>query len=327
MHERDGQKREGRGRVLLVGHCCHDSIRTPAGAVFEALGGSVAYISNILDALHIPLQLISKVGSDFAYSSLLLPHPPSFSLSAPTTQFFSDFTLIDDRVLKTGHLCEPIFPHDVPMHFPRYPIGLAVGVACEISAETLGKMADACELLVVDVQALIRTIDPATGLVGLQRLSQTPFQRLLHRVSYLKAARNEALYIDIEDVRKDTVVIVTQGKLGCSIYCKDHKFTVPAFEAEEVDPTGAGDSFLAGFSAGLYQGFSVQNAALMGNYFGAVTVGQVGVPTFSSTDLQKMQRSRLLTRQKIWSLVRGLLILRCSRLSHTHELQSLVKML
>ncbi|MCO5581742.1 hypothetical protein L7F22_035631 [Adiantum nelumboides] len=290
MHERAGKKTEGSKPVLLVGHCCHDSIRTPAGAVFEALGGSVAYISIILDALRIPLHLISKVGSDFAYASLLLPRLPSLSLCASTTQFFADFTLTDDRVLKTGHLCEPIFPLDIPSHVPRFPIGLAVGVACEISAETLERMADTCDLLVVDVQALIRTIDPATGLVGLQALSQTPFQRLLHRVSYLKAACNEAPYINIEDVRKDTVVIVTQGKHGCTVYCKEHEFMVPAFEAEEVDPTGAGDSFLAGFSAGLYHGLSVQKAALMGNYFGAVTVGQVGVPTFSPSDLQKMQR-------------------------------------
>eukprot|EP00250_Pteridium_aquilinum_P004898 c15079_g1_i1 orf=91-969(+) len=286
--EREGER--DCGRVLLVGHCCHDSICTPAGVVFEALGGSVAYISNILDALLIPLHLISKVGSDFAYSSLLLSHPPSVSLTSPTTQFFSDFTLAPhDRVLKTGNLCEPISPSDIPDIPPlhaRFPIGLAVGVACEISAETLEKMADACNLLVVDVQALVRMIEPATGLVSLQSLAQTPFQRLLHRISFLKAARNEALYIDIEDVRKNTTVIVTQGKQGCIVYSKDCEFEVPAFEAEEIDPTGAGDSFLAGFSAGLYQGFSVENAALMGNYFGALTVSQVGVPKFSAIDLQ-----------------------------------------
>ena len=52
--------------ALVVGHCCHDSIKTSSGSCFEALGGSASYISNIFDALGIPLGLASKVGTDFA---------------------------------------------------------------------------------------------------------------------------------------------------------------------------------------------------------------------------------------------------------------------
>jgi len=70
------------------------------------------------------------------------------------------------------------------------------------------------------------------------------------------------------------------------VYSKDREYRVPAFPATEVDPTGAGDSFLAGFSAGLYQGLPVEQAVLMGNYFGGLAVGQVGVPHFTQNQLQ-----------------------------------------
>lgn len=135
-------------------------------------------------------------------------------------------------------------------------------------------------------QALIRTIDPETGLVGLQNLEETPFYDMLEDISFLKAARNEALYMDIEKVRQKTCVIVTEGKNGSRIYSADWEFRVPAFPATEVDPTGAGDSFLAGFSAGLYQGLPVEQAVLMGNFFGGMAVGQVGIPHFTASQLE-----------------------------------------
>ena len=109
---------------------------------------------------------------------------------------------------------------------------------------------------------------------------------MLEDISFLKAARNEAFYMDIEKVRQKTCVIVTEGKHGSRIYSADREFRVPAFPAVEVDPTGAGDSFLAGFSAGLYQGLPVEQAVLMGNYFGGMAVGQVGIPRFTASQLE-----------------------------------------
>lgn len=270
--------------ALIVGHYCHDSIRIVSGMTFEALGGSASYISNVFHALGVQMCVVSKVGSNFAYSALV-KHPPIVVSGHLTTEFFADFSVGEERLLRTGNICEPIFPWDINLG-SRYFLGLAVGIAGEISTDTLEKMADVSERLVVDVQALIRNIDPETGLVRLRKLEETPFYRLLDRISFLKVASNESLYIDVEDVRQKTYVIITEGKLGCTVYCKDRNFRVPAFEAEEVDPTGAGDCFLAGFSAGLYQGFSVEHAALMGNYFGALAVGQVGVPKFSELDFQ-----------------------------------------
>lgn len=61
---------------------------------------------------------------------------------------------------------------------------------------------------------------------------------------------------------------------------------VSPFQAEEVDPTGAGDSFLGGFVAGLVWGLTIPDAALLGNFFGSLTVTQVGVPKFNDRMLQ-----------------------------------------
>ena len=47
-------------------------------------------------------------------------------------------------------------------------------------------------------------------------------------------------------------LIIKKGSDGAVLYCKDLKFSIPAFPVEEVfDPTGAGDSFAGGLMAYL----------------------------------------------------------------------------
>jgi 1D-myo-inositol 3-kinase len=81
-------------------------------------------------------------------------------------------------------------------------------------------------------------------------------------------------------------VIVTEGKEGCRLYWDGGEARVAPFSAVQVDPTGAGDSYLAGFAAGLLWGLSATDAALIGNFFGAAAVSQIGVPTFHPEMLQ-----------------------------------------
>ncbi|KAL3680716.1 hypothetical protein R1sor_023672 [Riccia sorocarpa] len=283
-------KQECSSPILVVGHYCHDKITLPGGRRVDALGGSVSYITNVFEALGVKAEVVSKVGPDFIYGCKL-KYPPLVVGSQCTTEFFADFTAGDERLLKVGHICEAIYPRDI-LPEEKYDLGLAVGIAGEILPETLELMAETSRIVVVDIQALIRTFDPITRVVTLRRLEETPFYSLLHRISYIKAARNEASYIDLETVRKLTCVIVTEGANGSKVYGKETEWRIPPFVATDVDPTGAGDSFLAGFSAGLYQGLSVYQAARMGNYFGALAVEQVGVPSFKPHQLEKLQELR-----------------------------------
>ncbi|KAK8596276.1 hypothetical protein V6N13_000924 [Hibiscus sabdariffa] len=53
-----------------------------------------------------------------------------------------------------------------------------------------------------------------------------------------------------------------------------------------VDPTGVGDSFLGGFVGGLVHGLVVPDVVLVGNLFGSLAVGEIGLPKF---DLRLLQ--------------------------------------
>lgn len=267
-------------RGLIVGNYCHDVLIRDGLVVGETLGGAASFVSAVLDVLSVSFRLVSKVGSDFAYA---INHRPTVISTSKTTLFHAYFdSEVDavghqDRVLRRVCTCDPIRPSDLPAT-TGFDFGMAVGVGGEILPETLERMIDICSIVFVDVQALIRTFDAGDGTVKLVGLKDSGFFHLLPRIGFLKASADEAFFIDLDEVRQRCCVVVTHGKDGCEVYWKDGEMQIAPFTANQVDPTGAGDSFLGGFAAGLVQGLAVPDAALLGNLFGSLTVAQVGPP-------------------------------------------------
>lgn len=72
------------------------------------------------------------------------------------------------------------------------------------------------------------------------------------------------------------IVALKKGKAGSVIYTKDGKWEIPAFPVEEIDPTGAGDCYCAGFLAGLAQGLPLQEMGRLANAVGALAVTKKG---------------------------------------------------
>ena len=266
--------------VIIAGHYCHDTVYLANGTRSETLGGSVSYITSVLSALDIECSVVSKVGLDFKYSSQI-SHAPKV-VSGTTTQYISDFTQ-GERIGRVGAVCDPICFSDLadltanPLNSFSYEVALAVGIVGEVLPETLLGLAVRSRYLLCDVQGLIRQIDSA-GRVTCKPLRDTPFHEHIDQISFLKASRQETDFIDIEEVRQRTSLLVTEGDQGCTVYLKNREFRVPAFKAVELDPTGAGDCFFAGFTAGLLRGLSLDKSVQLGNYYGALAVAQVGVP-------------------------------------------------
>ena len=276
---------------LVVGNYCHDVLFRDGAVVAESLGGAASFISNVFNALDRPLHLrcryVSKVGPDFAYGGRLFLPLPSSSAS-PTTLFHAHFSsgggpavYHGDRLLRRVRACDPISPGDLPTEKEGpFDFGIAVGVAGEISPATLSRMIDLCRVVFVDAQALIRVFDPSDGTVRLVCLRDSGFSHLLPRIGFLKASADEAPFLDLDRVRNLCRVVVTEGQAGCTVHWKSCVLRVPSFSAVQVDPTGAGDSFLSGLVYGIIHGLPVSDAALLGNLLGSLTVRHLGIPDF-----------------------------------------------
>ncbi len=71
-------------------------------------------------------------------------------------------------------------------------------------------------------------------------------------------------------------VVLKQGAQGCRIFYDTTTIQVPSFPVEEVDPTGAGDSFCAGFTVALLDGLDLPAAGRFANAVGALAVTKKG---------------------------------------------------
>jgi sugar/nucleoside kinase (ribokinase family) len=71
-------------------------------------------------------------------------------------------------------------------------------------------------------------------------------------------------------------VVLKKGARGCRIYSGQVAIDVPGFSVHEVDPTGAGDSFCAGFTVAMLEHMSLVDAGRFANAVGALAVTKLG---------------------------------------------------
>ena len=84
-----------------------------------------------------------------------------------------------------------------------------------------------------------------------------------------------ALFFQLKGVKN---VIIKLGIKGCFVkQINENGYRVPAFEeVKAIDTSGAGDSFCAGFIAGLYLGWDIPECAKFANAVGAHCIMQIG---------------------------------------------------
>lgn len=256
--------------ILVAGHYCHDTLVSNAG-VHRALGGSAAYASAVLEAARVPYDVVSKAGADFLYAAQVLRQPSI--IGARTTSFIDDYRF-GERVSTLEAASPPIEPGDLRGH---YDFGLACAVACEIGPATLARMREICGVVLADAQGLLRRIGPR-GEVALGPLPEGAEAA----IDYLKASRSEAALLDVERLRSRLTLLITDGARGATLVTRSEELHVPAVPAVEVDATGAGDCFLAGFAVALSRGQPPLAAMAFANRCGALAVAQVGVPRLAA---------------------------------------------
>lgn len=78
------------------------------------------------------------------------------------------------------------------------------------------------------------------------------------------------------------LLVVTQGKDGCTYFTPEASGHVPGFVVQPIDTTGAGDGFVAGMLSGMLEAnlnwdrAVIERALLRGNAVGALSTTQIG---------------------------------------------------
>ncbi len=258
--------------IHIVGNVTHDILINKNKT--QCLGGSSAYISNIMSGLDISYKVVSKVGADFKYLSQCAFTPKIIKNRGTTT--FINITKNSPRSQKVIEICEHISPEDIDFFSD---ISILCGVIGEIPFETVKKIRRQSKLLIGDIQGFIRKVSLNNNIYSTHIKN---YEALL-MLDFLKLSEEELNYCDIKKLIKVGItVIVTCAERGCYIYKNNAVTYVKTLSGSLVDDTGAGDSFLAGFSAGLSNNLSVYESVVFGHRCAYETIKFVGIPPKSS---------------------------------------------
>lgn len=104
------------------------------------------------------------------------------------------------------------------------------------------------------------------------------------------------LNITVEDlIKKGIVCVTTLGAAGVRYQDKTNNVQISGYRsAKELDPTGAGDTFRAGFISGLVEGKELSEALKQGNALASFTIESYGTTNHRPNRKQLAERMKTL---------------------------------
>ena len=165
--------------------------------------------------------------------------------SSPESTTFENFYLDGHREQYVRAVATPLVPEQLPAAWRQAPVVHLGPIAQEVDIRFLEAFDEA--LVGVTPQGWLRAWD-ADGRVRAVRFAHE--EQLLQRA--------DAIIVSLEDLGGDRgwlerlasvapLLVETRGREGAVIFQRGLATHVPAFWAQEVDPTGAGDVFAAAF--------------------------------------------------------------------------------
>jgi 1D-myo-inositol 3-kinase len=260
---------------LAIGHVTKDLL--PDGNY--TVGGTATYSSLTAHRLGLSVAILTSTSPDLDLSGALAGIDVHTVPSALPTTFENIYT--GQRRRQVVHsTASPLRAADLPRELERSAIVLLCPLVGELGLDWLGVFPEA--VVGVTPQGWMRSWGK-DGLVKAKPWDEA--REILPNV--------QVLMFSEEDVGRDQalikcytslapVAVVTRGWRGASVFCAGEQRDFPAFRAEEVDPTGAGDVFAAAFLTRLKETGDPYQAAPFANCAASFAIegpGTTSIPT------------------------------------------------
>jgi 1D-myo-inositol 3-kinase len=288
-------------RILSVGHVTHDLY--PSGVT---PGGCAYYGARVYRALGASSHLTTAVGMDFRFDDKLVDLEPRVQRAGSTTVFRNVYTPGKLRLQRLDALASAIAPEACDRS--GYDLVHLAPVLGEVDLEHWTEIKRGA-LTAISVQGWIKrpggSFDrlhpeveepcPATARAVVQQRWR-PDATVLRRIDVACLGHEDL--VDQGDllqrlVKHVPVVACTHNVAGVDVYVAGCRSRVGIFSTKEIDPTGAGDSFAAGFLYGMASGSSPLEAAQLGAAVASVMVEHEGANGVESLGLAWERRSEV----------------------------------
>ncbi len=272
--------------VWVVGHVTLDRIVTRDG-VTECAGGTSTYFSLALARLGADVAVLTRMALEDQETLLAEEREAGIEVrwaaSPKTTEFENRYLEAnrDRRVQRVGAVALPFAPEDLGELQARL-FHLGPLTQDDMSVEFIEAAADRGRVS-LDVQGLVRRIDRG----GMEPCDWPEKARGLARVSIVKADEDEARMLTgesdpVRSARRIAAwgpeeVLVTRASNGSVVFHRGEIHHVPAVATPDpVDPTGCGDTFMAGYVSARLGGADPASAAHFGAAAAALKLRHVG---------------------------------------------------
>ena len=250
------------GRVRIIGWVGADAFGAECRRILESVKVDISFLKTGVEATAASVVLVKADGSR------AFLHRPGASREA-----FADFSGFDASILAGCSHYHLANPFSLPNFRNKSALALqsarqqGLTTSLDTAWDSKGEWMKVLEPCLPWIDLLFANQDEIRMLTGHSDPTQA-----------VEAFRN----------RGAADVVVKLGACGCMVFevGKD-PVPMPAIPTNAVDTTGAGDSFVGGFLAGLQHGFSPERAAQLANAAGSLSVsaygGVTGLRSFEET--------------------------------------------
>lgn len=287
--------------ILVVGSVALDDIETPFGKAKEVLGGSAVYIATACSYFLSPIRLVGVVGGDYPQQAIdflnnrgvdleglqVIEGGKTFRWSGKyhydlnnrdtlslNLNVFENFNpVIPESYKKTKYVClgniDPTLQKQVleQVEKPEFVVGDTMNFWIETKRKEL-----------LDVIPMFDAFI----------LNDSEVRLLANEPNLLRAARK------IREMGAK-ILIIKKGEHGALLFHDETVFSAPAYPLENIfDPTGAGDTFAAGFTAWIAKNddtsdLNLKKAVIYGSTMASFCVEKVSLDGLRDLSYLKIQ--------------------------------------
>ena len=287
------------GRIAVTGSVAYDTIMVFPGHFRDHILPDRTHLLNVSFQVEQLERRRGGTAANISYNLALLGEHPLLCGAVGAADFEEYATFLEAAGVDTGHalrsddvgtatcyITTDIDDNQITAFFS--------GAMARARNLDLSALSDVSDVVVAadDPEGMARHIDECSALGA--RLTFAPAQQIPSMDDAVLRAGLAAAWVvvgndyelemirqrtgvDVDELRTHATVAVTHGASGSDLYTADGAVRVPAVPAARVvDPTGAGDAYIAGLLAGLRRKASLEVAARLATTVASFVVEEQG---------------------------------------------------
>jgi len=290
---------------MAIGNPVYDFIKTAHSETDKrVLSGCSTNFCLALAKLGVRSTLVGNIGPDFkpVFQTELSRYGINFSLGDAAQSGGFSLRYYGDKGERELTLLGDAGPiRHLPPQLKKADWIVLAPVLGEIDLAYVERIkAESSARIFLDPQGILRNVEG--GLINHRKQEET--EKLISLCEIIKPNELECRVLTGIDPRQDyrtpaqmikawgpEVVVITLAEQGSIIYDGIEFYEIEAYHTAAIDPTGAGDTYAAGFMYGMIRGYGLPECGVLGSAVASVMVEHTG-PDFPLTKSEALNRMK-----------------------------------